>query len=350
MPGKTIVVALSGGIDSLTAAHILKKEGHRVIGVHFTTGYEKIPDKTEPSIYIKHKIDHLQEALGIKVHAVDLQRPFQNLVVRYFVDGYRRGITPNPCLVCNPSIKFGLLLEWAQKLGAQYLATGHYARLRVDADKSVHLLKGHDDQKDQSYFLARMSRRQLRSVIFPLGDFIKADVIAMAKANGLEAVEKGESQDVCFIQGTKNRFLKNMLGFVHRPGPIVDSEGKTLGRHDGLYRYTIGQRKGINIPAGHAYYVIKIDVATNRLVVGKKKDTFADRCTVSGINWINLPPQSVFRASVRIRYRHQAAPATVEAQGSHALVKFDEPQSAITPGQGAVFYQADEVLGGGWIE
>ncbi len=349
MSRETIAVALSGGIDSLVAAHILKEAGHRLFGLHFITGYETIPEGSRPADWAKTKVSRLETVLGIKVHAVDLRQPFRDLVIRYFVDGYRRGTTPNPCLVCNPSIKFGFLLDRARDKGADRLATGHYARLEVDSANRIHMLRGRDRRKDQSYFLARLSRKQLQAAVFALGDLTKAEVIEMAKACGLVPPEKSESQDVCFIRGPKNGFLENLPDYRPRPGPVVDPEGNRLGFHKGLHRFTIGQRKGINIPAGHAYYVIRIDVKNNRLVVGKKEDTFTSRCKVRGINWINRPKERIFRADVRIRYRHRAAPATIETEGDRAAVSFDQPQSSVTPGQGAVFYRDEEVLGGGWI-
>ncbi len=350
MSKETIAVALSGGIDSLSAAYLLKKAGHRVFGVHFITGYEKIPAGSQPAEWVKSKVDHLEAVLGIKVHAVDLRKPFQDLVIRYFVNSYRQGATPNPCLVCNPSIKFGILLDWARQRGAHRLATGHYARCNLDSFNKAHLLRGRDKQKDQSYFLARLSSRQLQSALFPLGDLNKSAVIEMAGSNGLVPIEKTESQDVCFIRGPKNDFLENLPDYLPRPGQVVDLEGNQLGYHKGLHRFTIGQRKGINIPASHPYYVIRIDIKNNRLVVGKKEDTFTSRCNVGDINWINAPQEKVFRAAVRIRYRHQAAPATIATEENRAMVLFDQPQSAVTPGQAAVFYRSEEVLGGGWIE
>ncbi len=350
MSTETIAVALSGGIDSLTAAHILKQEGHKLIGLHFSTGFENVSKDKHIYELAKAKAKRLGKILGIQVYAVNLEKQFKDVVISYFVNSYSSGITPNPCLVCNPAIKFGVLAGWVRKIGASRLATGHYARRIIDSDGRVHLFRGLDRAKDQSYFLARLNRSQLRMALFPLGELKKTQVFEIANQNNIHPLEKQESQDVCFITGSKNQFLENQPEFKIQPGPVSDLEGNILGCHQGLHRFTVGQRKGINIPAKHAYYVVRIDWSENRLVVGNKEDTFSKCCAVKKIKWINPPAKPVLQLSVRIRYRHRAAPATVELNGDKALVRFDQPQSSVTPGQGAVFYQGEEVLGGGWIE
>ncbi|MGA6924279.1 MAG: tRNA 2-thiouridine(34) synthase MnmA, partial [Desulfosarcina sp.] len=271
--------------------------------------------------------------------------------VEYFRSAYRMGKTPNPCLVCNPEIKFGVLLEKARQLGASRLATGHYARVASGPDGRPRLLTGLDRSKDQSYFLSRLTREQLARACFPLGGWTKSGVRALAAQKGLHPSDRVESQDVCFIKSAHyTDFLAHTRGFQPLPGEIVDTAGRRVGTHDGLHRYTVGQRRGINCPAGQAYYVVRIDVTRNRLVVGFKDSLIADGCRVTGINWIADAPDRPMRVDTRIRYRHRPVPSTVSPVGPReAKLRFVEPQTAVTPGQGAVFYQGDEVVGGGWI-
>ena len=345
----TIAVAISGGVDSLMAAHLLKKQGHRVVGLHFTTGYEQ---QTIP-------IDTVADQLGIESHVVDLRSEFSSAVVDYFVRTYRDGRTPNPCLVCNPVIKFGHLLVAARNLGADRLATGHYARLHRDENGSAHLFRAVDVGKDQSYFLAFLDQRQLQQACFPLGEYRKTEVKAMAAAAGYRPVTSGESQDVCFIKGTSySGFIEQHLDEAALPeaGDIVDVNGQILGRHHGLHRYTIGQRRGLNCPAAEPYYVLQLDARNNRLVVGFRKETFTRQCRVTRLNWIQPTPGSSLQVHTRLRYRHRGASSTLQRPVTDAVdggvwtVRFDEPQAAVTPGQGAVFYRNDEVIGGGVIQ
>ncbi|OQY58516.1 MAG: tRNA 2-thiouridine(34) synthase MnmA [Desulfobacteraceae bacterium 4572_88] len=340
-----IAIAVSGGIDSLVAAQLLKEQGHEVIGIHFLTGYETPLSAQNP-------VEKIGEQIGIRVETVDCGAAFQSKVVDYFTQTYLSGQTPNPCLVCNPSIKFGTLLSFARELGASSLATGHYARIRKDRAGHFHLLRGLDQKKDQSYFLSFLSQKQLAAACFPLGEMSKPEVIQLAARKNLIPVEKGESQDVCFIRGrTYGEFLAEHQGVVPKPGAIEDVSGNVIGQHKGLHLFTIGQRRGINCPASEPYYVVQTDMKKNRLVVGFKKELFSSECQVTGINWIHEPPASPVRVLARLRYRHQAAPAILSPTDPRtAIVRFETPQTAITPGQGAVFYQKDEVLGGGWIE
>lgn len=336
-------IALSGGIDSLVAAYLLKKQGDEVIAIHFVTGYES----GDPG-----RIECLGRQIGIRTEFVDCRRDFQSQVVDYFVQTYQRGKTPNPCLVCNPSIKFGTVFSAAREFGASCLATGHYARIETDENGRFRLFKGADLQKDQSYFLGFLSQEHLAAACFPLGNMTKAAVRKLAAEAGLHPLAKEESQDVCFIKGTTyGEFLARQKFFAPRPGPIEDVSGNVLGQHKGLHLFTVGQRRGINCPASEPYYVVRIDMLNNRLVVGFKKDLFSSECRVSGINWIAEVPASPITAHTRLRYRHNAAPSMVFPVGKNtAIVRFEEAQSAVTPGQGAVFYRGDEVLGGGWIE
>ena len=341
-----MAVALSGGIDSLIAAKLLIQQGHPVVGIHFVTGYES-PDNPAP----QQLALQLSSRLGIDVYLMDAILPFQETVVDYFVRTYLSGLTPNPCMVCNPLIKFGTVLDYARSLGASFLATGHYAQITSASGGTLHLLKGIDPMKDQSYFLSRMTQNQLAYASFPLGGMTKSRVIQLGHDLELQPVHHGESQDICFIKGRSyGEFLANQGGFVSPPGPVVTVAGKIIGEHPGLHLFTIGQRRGINCPAGQPYYVVRLDRKANTLVVGFKSDLPASSCGVSDINWIAGPPEFPARIYVRVRYRSQAVCSTLFPTTDGVTVVFDVPQPSVTPGQGAVFYREDdEVIGGGWI-
>jgi tRNA-specific 2-thiouridylase len=363
----SIAIAVSGGIDSLTAAYLLKKQGHDVIGIHFTTGYEKQPHidqangsgtaSLQPSMpdgmnaHAANTIFQISSRLGIEVKHLDCSTEFKRRIVDYFTHTYTSGQTPNPCMVCNPLIKYGTVLDFALKLGASTLATGHYARISKGKGERFHLLKGVDPKKDQSYFLALMSQKRLARACFPLGEMTKDQVFELADRKGLEPVKKGESQDVCFIrEKTYGEFLAKQFGFAENPGDIENVHGKTIGRHKGLHLFTIGQRRGIDCPAAEPYYVVGMDIENNRLIVGFKKDLFTRGCKIRDINWIVQKPEAVVNVTTRVRYRHRAVSCKLTPTGDDtAIVRFDKPQAAISPGQCAVFYNGDEVLGGGWI-
>ncbi len=336
-----VAVALSGGVDSLVAALRLRAAGHSLLALHFTTGFETAhPDSVRA----------LADRLEIPFHEIDLADVFRRCVVDDFVETYRRGRTPNPCMVCNPRIKFGLLLDEARKRGAEALATGHYARLRRDAGGRVRMLRGADRKKDQSYFLARTPRGRLAAAVFPLGDLTKDQVREEAAANGFSGSARSESQDICFVRDNYADFLA-AAGVPSRPGEIVARDGTAIGRHEGLHHYTVGQRKGIGVPGPEPYYVVRLDRERNRLVVGGKEALSASNCRAASVNWIADPPEEPLEAHVQVRYRHRAAPARITPlPENRAEVRFETPQSAVTPGQGAVFFQDDEVLGGGVIE
>lgn len=363
---KLIAIAVSGGIDSLVAAFRLKQQGHELIGIHFVTGYENDPcfkpyeagpeneNKTAGSVAtesVTQKVKHIENQLGIPIAILDCREPFKSKVVDYFTQTYQTGQTPNPCLMCNRSIKFGTLLDFAGRLGASGLATGHYAKALKSKEGRWHLLKGRDRGKDQSYFLALLSQKQLASAYFPLGAMTKSEVIRLAAEEGLTPFVKAESQDVCFIKAKNYAdFLALQPGFRSEPGFIEDVSGNIIGEHRGLHHFTIGQRRGINCPAAEPYYVVRIDRDRNRLVVGAKHDLQTEECRVVGINWICAPPDLPVDVHTRVRYRHQAVASTLmPSSNGTAVIRFATPQSAVTPGQGAVFYLGDEVLGGGWI-
>ncbi len=346
-------IAVSGGIDSLMAAYLLKEKGDRVIGIHFITGYEDpISENCQndhPSR--SHKIFSISDQLKIDIKIVDCRIEFKKNVVDYFIETYQAGQTPNPCMVCNPFIKFGTVFDFARNLGASMLATGHYARIAEGRRGRFHLYKGIDANKDQSYFLARLTQLHLAGARFPLGTMKKTDIIRLANQKGFKPVKSGESQDVCFIQGNNyGDFLAGHQSFEPKPGLIQDVRGRILGEHKGLHLFTIGQRRGINCPASEPYYVVRMDTRQNVLTVGFKKDLFASQCRVEDINWIQEAPSRAVEVHTRVRYRHTAAASRLTpVDEKTAMVRFEKPQEAVTPGQCAVFYKDDEVLGGGWI-
>jgi tRNA-specific 2-thiouridylase len=347
-----IAVAISGGVDSLVAAFLLKQAGHDVVGLHFRTGFENGAAGAHGPAPRPSAIAALARQVGIPLEVLDLSQAFRETVVAYFTAAYQAGRTPNPCLFCNPTIKFGHLLSHAREGGAQGLATGHYARVREDPDGRRHLLRGVDSQKDQSYFLSRLSPDQLQCAHFPLGGLTKNEVRRIARDNRLAPAVRSESQDICFIRGMSyHAFLQGQKGFQPREGVIEDTRGRVLGRHQGLHLFTIGQRRGINCPAAEPYYVVGLDHHRNRLIVGQREELARTSCGVKDVNWIHRPALWPADVTAQIRYRHRGAAAKLEETATGTVaVTFATPQNAITPGQGAVFYQGNEVLGGGWID
>ncbi|MBW1649758.1 MAG: tRNA 2-thiouridine(34) synthase MnmA [Deltaproteobacteria bacterium] len=339
MSNKT-AVAISGGIDSLTAAFLLKKQKKDIFGIHFLTGYEKN----------KINIRYIEDILKIKVHTINIKEEFDKKIVFYFIKEYKKGKTPNPCLVCNPKIKFGVILNNAKKFGASCIATGHYARVEKNLNNKCRLFAGKDKAKDQSYFLAFLKQTQLQAAVFPLAGYTKEEVKKIAEKNRLILKAEKESQDICFI---KNKKYSEFLNITQKTGEICNNCGEIIGKHNGLHLFTIGQRKGINIPAQKPYYVLKIDPKNNRLTVGYKENLLSNRCFVKQINIINCPDNNnPFNIKAKIRYRHTPAKGILyltEDKKSGKII-FACPQSAVTPGQGAVFYDADEVIGAGIIE
>lgn len=342
-----VAVALSGGVDSLVSAYLLKKQFKQVFGIHFITGYEPV----------KLDVRMLENQLGINVHTVDLSAKFEQEVVQYLVNTYQNGKTPNPCLICNRKIKFGYLLDKALEFGADVMATGHYARivnrhtLPDEQIKYPYLEKGKDPLKDQSYFLSMLTRRQLGRLIFPLAGMIKTDVKAIAASAGIAPVHSSESQDICFIQDNDLiGFMTRKFEFQPEPGEIVNIDGKIVGSHTGLHRFTIGQRRGINCPAQEPYYVKQIDMKTNRLVVCFKKDLTTGSFNIADVNWNDSRSGTIPGISTKIRYAHKGALSTLTLNDNYGTVTFNKPQNAVTPGQGAVFYQENRVLGAGIIQ
>ncbi len=348
MQSPVVAVALSGGVDSLVSGYLLKQQYPHIFGVHFTTGYEAAP------IDLKK----LEDQLGFTVHELDLSRLFEAEVVRYFISTYMEGKTPNPCLFCNQKIKFGTLLEEVTRMGAGLLATGHYAHVHnaascpdMDSQDQPWLEKGTDPRKDQSYFLARLTATQLNRILFPLAGMTKDRVKALAREKGLKPLGPGESQDICFIpDGAFADFILKKQNATPQPGPIKDLEGKVVGQHRGLHAFTIGQRRGINCPASEPYYVRAIDMASNTLVVCFKKDLGQAQMQLRDLIWHLPAPVGDLTLETKIRYNHPGARANVTVQGTRASVSFEDPQFALTPGQAAVFYRDNRVVGSGIIE
>jgi len=352
------MVAMSGGVDSSVAAAVLVEQGYEVLGVTLQLWGKDVcaSSGTRLCCSVRDGLDAKAVArrLGIPHETLELVEAFRTHVIDYFVGSYAQGLTPNPCIACNDHIKFGSLLEHAEGAGAAYIATGHYARVgRDEATGRQTLSRGLDPGKDQSYVLFGLTQEQLSRTRLPIGAMTKTQTRDAARSLGLATADKPDSQDVCFVRNRKkDGFLRRELKLADAPGPIVDLEGRELGTHRGLLGYTIGQREGLGIAAGTPLYVVSMDQARNRLVVGPREALLGARCRVSRVNWVSIaPPAQPVRAQVKIRSRHAAAPATVRPlERDTAAVDFDEPQSAITPGQAAVFYDGDLVLGGGWIE
>jgi tRNA-specific 2-thiouridylase len=338
-------VAMSGGVDSSVTASLLKNKGYDVQGFFMSLAQPDLPRQIE-------RVTQVAAHLGIPLTVVDLADEFKEAVLDYFTQSYFAGKTPNPCIICNPRIKFGRLLEEILAAGCDYMATGHYARIIQDKNGFFHLLKGLDPKKDQSYFLHRLTQKQLARILMPLGGQTKENVYKLAAELGISGVHGSESQDVCFLEGHDlNSFLARHPEKDKGEGPIVTLEGQILGRHQGIHCYTVGQRKGLGIPDATPYYVVALDPVNNAVVVGKKEDLWQRELCVGKVNWIEgKEPDLPSEFFTKIRYRHKGAPALVHPQEkAQYRVCFHEQQLAITPGQFAVFYDGDEVVGGGVI-
>lgn len=355
---KAVIVGMSGGVDSSVAAAILVSQGYQVQGVTLQT-WETEDDATTSKKWQERgccKIGiarYVAERLSIPHRVIDIRARFRSAVVQDFIDGYLSGLTPNPCVRCNERVKFGSLVDVARELGADYVATGHYAQIVPDESGRLHLHKGGDPKKDQSYFLYRLNRGWLPSLIFPVGSMRKDEVWSKADAIGLPADEVKESQEICFVtKGDYRGFLEEEAPEAAKPGAFVGTDGTVLGTHRGVPFYTPGQRRGLGLAADRRLYVVRVAAASNTVVVGRDEDLLEAACIVGDLNLIGMDhSDEPVRAQVKVRYASPAVPATIRPLDDGRLrVEFDSPQRALSPGQSTVFYQGDRVLGGGIIE
>ncbi len=342
-----VLVALSGGVDSSTTAYLLKQQGYEVAAL--TLKLYNSCTKTSVSLQAIEDSKKVCDFLGIKHYVLDLRQEFKDEIIENFISSYLSATTPNPCILCNKKIKFGLLLDHMQKLGFDYLATGHYAKIE-NIDGEYKLKLGKDKSKDQTYFLYKLTQKELAKIMFPLADLTKEEIRKISADAGLPVAHKPDSQEICFIETTYHDFLqKNIKDFNKKviPGRIVNTDGKVLGKHKGLIYYTIGQRSGLGITTPEPVYVLRMDKATNTLVIGTKKEVFSRVAKLKDITFVSdNKKNNDFKAKVKIRRMHTPAVATVSGD----IVLFDEPQASVTPGQSAVFYEGDYVIGGGIIK
>jgi len=353
MNKKSVAIAMSGGVDSSVAAALLVQQGYQVMGMTLRLWREFDEDanhnSTSEAISQAKKVASI---LNIPFYTVDARKPFYDSVVKYFLQSYWDGITPNPCLLCNREIKWGYLLKQALEMGADFLATGHYACIEQDDSNQFILKRGFDADKDQSYVLHGLTQTQLSHSIFPLGSYTKTDIRKIAHDLNLPVAEKEESQDLCFVAtGDYRAFILRNTSNEIKPGLIVDSQGETIGQHKGLAFYTIGQRKGLGISSATPYYVLRKDIINNQLIVGKSNERARNDLYAVQVNWISgTPPQHLENIKVMVRYRSKAKPCSIQSiEASRIHIIFDEPINDITPGQAAVLYQGDVCLGGGII-
>lgn len=352
---KKVVVAMSGGVDSSLAAALLVEQGYDVIGMMLRLWSEPGTESsnrccTPDSMRMARQVASI---IGIPFYVVNAKQHFYNLVVKDFINGYTHGITPNPCLNCNRHIRFGLLLDQSMAYGADFLATGHYARLRLEQNNKFQLLRALDSKKDQSYVLHILNQEQLSKVLFPIGEYTKEEVRQIAIKFNLPTSTRQDSQDLCFLAGGDYReFLERNSPETLKPGNIATSSGKILGEHSGLALFTIGQRKGLGVTGDQPFYVINKDISTNTLVIGTREEMGNSSLIAKNVNWISSEiPDKPFRALVKIRYKAADAWGTIYPRSQHTIqIQFDEPLRDITPGQAAVIYQDQVCIGGGIIE
>ena len=359
-----IVVAMSGGVDSSVAAGLLVRQGHEVIGLSmqlYDHARADAPD-SEPgsrafgtccTIDDLHDARRVAARLGISHYIVNFEREFADTVISNFVSEYSSGRTPIPCVHCNGDLKFATLVSRAEGLGADFVATGHYARVDLDAATGRYVLKrGLDPSKDQSYFLFTLTQEQLSHAMFPVGDLDKTVVRQQARELGLPVAEKPDSHEICFVASGEHAAFLEQHGTPSSAGDIRDVTGRIVGRHEGVHRFTVGQRKGLGLSSPIPLYVVGIDAADRTVTVGPRQSLDRFELTASGVNWISgIEPSRGTRATARIRHRHREAPASLEPlPGGRVRVTFDEPQAAVAPGQAVVMYDGDRVVGGGWID
>ncbi len=350
-----VLVALSGGIDSSFSAYLLKKQGYKVTGITFNLWDISEKDENRHSLCCGLEAvasaRRVCERLGIKHYVIDIKKLFERTVVQNFINGYISGTTPNPCVICNERIKFKSLLDIAKSLKIQFIATGHYARVGYNKRlKRFILRKAIDEQKDQSYFLYRLSQEQLASTILPLGDWKKEDIIKKAEKIKILRYIRPESQELCFISGKSYvEFIRQYVKKDCPSGKIIDTNGNVIGTHKGIISYTIGQRKGLGISKSNPLYVIKIDKKNNQIIVGNKEALFSKYVYVKDLNWIIPIKKDNIEIKAKIRYRNKEKPIKLKKLNNKLIAEFKTPVRAVTPGQSIVFYKNDDVIGGGII-
>lgn len=361
-----VVLAMSGGVDSSASAWLLKQQGHEVIGLFMRSGSTDEVTCDPSSLPILATKPHHQgccsagdaadarrvaDSLDIPFHALNFQDAFGQ-IKDYFADEYLAGRTPNPCVMCNIWLKFGKLWEFAQEVGADGIASGHYAQLRDVGEDHPALFRGLDGDKDQSYVLFGIDRQLLNHVIFPVGGYTKTEIREMSRQAGIQTANKPDSQEICFIPDNDYAgFLTRYRGEQETSGDLVDTSGKVLGQHSGYQQFTIGQRKGLGVAFGEPRFVVRIEPDTRRVVIGTKSELGRSNLTANRLNWLIPEPPRQFRCTAQIRYQHTPAACTVNCESEEQLVvEFDEPQFGVAPGQALVLYENDRVLGGGWIQ
>jgi tRNA-uridine 2-sulfurtransferase len=355
-PRGRVAIAMSGGVDSSVAAALLVEQGWDVIGVHMKLSDQPDEEKRDKSCCsLDDSLDarNVCARMGIPFYVLDFTREFKASVVDYFVASYRDGRTPNPCVMCNRTVKHALLLDRVREFGCDYLATGHYAGIRPDAAGKPQIVKARDLRKDQTYFLWGTRPEDLPYLIYPLADYEKATTRKVAAEHRFVTWDKPDSQEVCFVPKDYRDFLRPRLADAPPPlGNFVDAAGRVLGQHQGLPYYTVGQRRGLGLGGERAWYVVALRRDTNEVVLGSDGDLMGSSLTASGVNWVScVPPTQPRDATVKVRYVHAGTRACITPlDGDRVRVDFAEPVRAITPGQAAVFYDGDVLLGGGWIE
>lgn len=349
---KRVVIGMSGGVDSSVAAYLLKQEGWEVIGVTMKLWPQDCMSRAEDKCCGPQAIADARgvaHSLGIPHYVMDEAVPFEKLVIDYFSEEYKQGRTPNPCIMCNEKLKFGNLWSKAAALGADYIATGHYAVIEHTKEKAT-LRKGLDPTKDQSYFLFSLRQPQLQRALAPLGKLTKKEIRTIARELGLKVAEKEDSQEICFVPGKDYKAFLRSRGETFQPGGFYDTEGNYLGEHEGIELFTVGQRKGLPGGSPHPLYVVAIDAKNKRVILGKESDLLCQEFEINRVNWLEPIPEPTQKISVRVRHGHEGAEATLHPiDEDNALVRLTEPLRAVTPGQAAVFYKEDLVIGGGWI-